>query len=47
MRSFRGILCTLEKVEGENGTPVCMEGEGIRIVGEGFLEVVMFVMQME
>ena len=37
----------MEKVKGENGTPVCMEGEGIRIVGEGFLEVVMFVMQME
>lgn len=27
--------------------PVCMGGKGIRIVGEGFLEVVMFVMQME
>ena len=47
MRSFQGIICTLEKVKGETGTPVCMGGKGIRIVGEGFLEVVMFVMQME
>lgn len=27
--------------------PVCMEGEGIRIVGRASLRWVMFVMQME